>query len=259
MKPKKACTAPEASQAHIALDGTRVNLAKAERQSQDERAQMAAVIGLPVDALAHIRIGFETFERIYPDIPAADVRRQAILNRADVAAALAEYAASQAALQLEIARQYPDIHIGPGYVFDAGAEKFVLLLSNIVVPLFNQHKGAIAEAEAGRTEAAARINAVQARAIDATARAVQDYRAARENLLIAESLLAAQKRQLQEVHTSFEAGETDRLTLTLAQHEFYTQALISQDALLQLQRSIGLLEDAMQRPLSATDFPAVPE
>lgn len=252
-----AASAPEANQARIVLDGIRVNLAKAQRQIQDERAQIAAAIGLPVDALANIRIGFETFERIYPDIPAADVRRQAILNRADVVAALAEYEASQAALQLEIARQYPDMHIGPGYIFDAGAEKFVLLVSNIVLPLFNQNKGPIAEAEAGRTEAAARVNAVQAHAIEATARAIQDYRADRENLLIAESLLSAQKRQLHEVQKGFEAGETDRLTLTLAQQEFYTQALTRQDALVQVQQSIGQMEDAMQRPLSTAGFPAV--
>ncbi|MDA8430875.1 MAG: TolC family protein [Geobacteraceae bacterium] len=254
-----AASAPEANQARIALDRIRVNLAKTQRQIQHERAKIATVIGLPVDALANIRIGFETFERIYPDIPAADVRRQAILNRADVVAALAKYEASQATLQLEIARQYPDMHIGPGYIFDAGAEKFVLLVSNIVLPLFNQNKGPIAEAEAGRTEAAARVNAVQTHAIEATARAVQDYRADRGNLLIAESLLSAQKRQLHDVQKGFAAGETDRLTRTLAQQEFYIQALIRQDALLQVQRSIGQLEDAMQRPLSATDFPAVPE
>ncbi len=252
-----AASAPEAAQARSALDGIRVKLSKPQRQTEDERAQIAAVIGLPVEALANIRIDLETFERLYPDIPAAGVRRQAILNRADVSAALAEYEASQAALQLAVARQYPDMHIGPGYLFDAGAEKFVLLVSNIVLPLFNQHQGPIAEAEARRTEAAARVNAVQAHAIGATARAVQNYRTDRENLLIADSLLSAQKRQLHAVQQGFEAGETDRLTLTLAQQEFYTQALTRQDALLQVQRSIGQLEDAMQRPLSATSFPAV--
>ena len=252
-------SAPEANQARIALARIRVDLAEAQRQTQDERAQIAAVIGLPVEALANIRMNFETFERIYPDIPAAGVRRQAILNRADVVAALAEYEASQAALQLEIARQYPDMHIGPGYVFDAGAEKFVLLVSNIVLPLFNQNQGPIAEAEARRTEAAARLNAVQADAIGATGRAVQDYWAARENLRYTESLLSAQKRQLHEVQKGFKAGETDRLALTLAQQKFYTQALTRQDALLQVQRSIGQLEDAMQRPLLATSFPAVSE
>jgi outer membrane protein TolC len=254
-----AASAPEVNQAHIALTQNRVDLAKAQQQTQDERAQIAAAIGVPVAALAKIQINFDTFERVYPDIPVDAARRQAILNRADLLAALSEYEASQAALQLEIARQYPDIHIGPGYTFDAGAHKFVLPVSGISLPLFNQNQGPIAEASARRKEVAARVNAVQAQAIDDTERAVQNYRAALGNLQLAESLLSAQQRQLQAVQKTFKTGETDRLTLALAQHAFYINALARQDALVQVQSSIGQLEDAMQRPLSASDFPAVPE
>lgn len=254
-----AASAPEANQAHIALARNRIDLAHVQQQSQDERAQIAATIGLSVDALANIPISFETFERVYPAIPADDVRRQAILNRADVLAALAEYEASQAALQLEIARQYPDVHIGPGYTFDAGAHKFLLPLSGMILPLFNQNQGPIAEADAHRKEVAARVNALQAQAIDDTQRAMQNYRATLANLHLAESLLSAQQRQLQDFQKSFQAGETDRLTLTLAQHAFYTHSLIRQDALVRVQRNIGQLEDAMQRPLSASDFPAISE
>jgi len=214
---------------------------------------------VPVAALANIQIGFAAFERVYPDIPADDVRRQAVLNRADVLAALSEYEASQAALQLEIARQYPDIHIGPGYTFDAGAHKFVLPVSGITLPLLNQNQGPIAEASARRKEVAARVNALQAQAIDDTQREVQNYRAVLKNLHLAESLLSAQQRQLQDLQKTYKAGETDRLTLALAQHALYTHALIRQDAQVQVQRNIGQLEDAMQRPLSSTDFPAVPE
>jgi len=254
-----AASAPEANQAHITLTRNRIDLAHAQQQCQDERAQIASTIGLPVDVLASIPISFETFEQVYPAIPADEVRRQAILNRADVLAALAEYEASQAALQLEIARQYPDIHIGPGYTFDAGAHKFLLPLSGMILPLFNQNQGPIAEADAHRREVAARVNALQAQAIGDTQRTVQNYRATLANLHLAESLLSAQLRQLHDFQKSFQAGETDRLTLALAQHAFYTHVLIRQDALVQVQRNIGQLEDAMQRPLSASDFPAISE
>ena len=254
-----AVSALDASQAHIALAQNRVDLAKAQQQAEDERAYIASAIGLPVDALADVRINFDALERVYPDIPADDVRRQAVLNRADVMQALAEYAASQAALQLEIARQYPDIHIGPGYTFDAGADKFLLPLSAVSLPLFNRNQGPIAEAGARRAQAAARVNAVQAQAINDSARAARNYRSALDYLRLAESLLSAQQQRLQDMQKTFQAGETDRLTLALAQHEFYTQTLVGQDARVQVQRNIGLLEDAMQRPLAATDFPAVPE
>jgi len=254
-----AASAPEANQARIALTQNRIDLAHVQQQRQDERAQIAATIGVSVGALAKIQINFDAFERVYPDIPADAARRQAILNRADVLAALSEYEASQAALQWEIARQYPDIHIGPGYTFDAGAHKFVLPVSGIGLPLFNQNQGPIAEAGARRKEMAARVNAVQAQAIDDTERAVQNYRAALGNLQLAESLLSTQQRQLQAMQKTFKAGEADRLTLALAQHAFYINALARQDALVQVQASIGQLENAMQRPLSLSDFPAVLE
>ena len=45
----------------------------------------------------------------------------ALTHRADVLAALAEYAAAEALLRSEIAKQYPDIHLNPGYSFDTGA------------------------------------------------------------------------------------------------------------------------------------------
>lgn len=252
-------SAPQASQTHISLAQTRADLAKTQQQIRDERARLAATIGVPVDALTKIRINFDAFERTYPDIPADAMRRHAILNRADVLAALSEYEASQAALQLEIARQYPDIHIGPGYTFDAGAHKFVLPVSGISLPFFNHNQGPIAEANARRKEAAARVNAAQAQAVDDTERAVQNYRAALENLRLTESLLSAEQRQLQAMQQTFNAGETDRLTLALAQHTFYINTLARQDALVQVQGNIGQLEDAMQRPLSFSDFPAVVE
>ena len=254
-----AVSALEASQARIALAQNRVDLAQAQQQAEDERARLASVIGLPVEALVDIHISFDSVERVYPAMPADDVRRQAVLNRADIMQALAEYAASQAALQLEIARQYPDIHIGPGYTFDAGADKFLLPLSAVSLPLFNRNQGPIAEAEARRAQAAAHVNAVQALAINDSARALRNYHNALDYMHLADALLSEQQQRLLALQKTFQAGETDRLTLTLAQHELYTQTLANQDARVQVQRNIGLLEDAMQRPLSAGHFSVVPE
>ncbi len=249
----------EDNQVHMTLTQNRLDLANAQKQIADARAQIAATIGVPVAALARIKMDFDTFEHVYPDMPVDEARRQAVINRADVLAALSEYEAGQAALQLEISRQYPDIHIGPGYTFDAGAHKFLLPVSGITLPLFNQNQGQIAEATARRKEMAARVNALQAQAIDDTDRAVQNYRAALQNLQLADALLSAQQQQLQGLQRVFQAGELDRLTLTLAQHEFYTQTLARQDALMQVQQHIGQLENAMQRPLSTTGFPVIPD
>ncbi|RFC37124.1 MAG: Outer membrane protein TolC [Candidatus Nitrotoga sp. LAW] len=253
-----AASAPETYQARITLTQNRLDLEKVQRQIVEARTQMASTIGLPISAITNANIRFDAFERIYSDIPPDAVRRHAILNRADLLAALAEYEARQAALQLEIAKQYPDIYVGPGYTFDAGERGFVLPVSGIALPIFNQNQGPIAEAVARRKEVAARVNALQAQAINDTERAVQAYRAALKNLHLSKSLLSFDKRHLQALQTSFRTGATNRLTLTLAQRDTYVNTLAHLDVLVRVQESIGQLEDAMQRPLSATDLHAIP-
>lgn len=254
-----AAAAPDTYQARITLTQNRLDLEKVQRQSVEARTQMASTIGLPISAITEANIRFDAFERVYSDIPADAVRRHAILNRADLLAALAEYEARQATLQLEIAKQYPDIYIGPGYTFDAGAHGFLLPVSGIALPIFNQNQGPIAEAEARRREVAALVNALQAQAINDTKRAVEAYRAALKNLHISKSLLFFEGRHLQALQTSFSKGETNRLTLTLAQRETHVNSLAHLDALIRVQENIGQLEDAMQRPLSAADLHVIPE
>ena len=58
-----------------------------------------------------------------------EIRRRALVSRSDILTALAEYEASQRALQLEIRKQYPDINLGPGYQLDQTDSKWTLSLS----------------------------------------------------------------------------------------------------------------------------------
>lgn len=254
-----AISAPEAYQARIALTQRRLDLDTVQKLILDTRAQMASTIGLPVNALTNADIRFDAFEPVYPDIPNDTIRRQAVLNRADVLGALADYEASQAALQLEIAGQYPDLHLGPGYTFDAGANKFALSVSGIALPIFHQNQGQIAEATAHRTEAAAHFNALQTQALNEADRAVQNYRVALKSLRLSESQITAQQRQLHMLERVFQTGQTDRLALALARLEFTTSTLARQEALIQVQQNIGQLEDTMQRPLSITDLQFIPD
>jgi cobalt-zinc-cadmium efflux system outer membrane protein len=246
-----AAAMPEVRQARAMLDRSRLDLAGAAQQAADARAGAAAVIGLPPSALALADIRLDSFEEILPELPDDTARSQAVLNRADVRAALASYEASQSALQLEIANQYPDIHIGPGYTYDAGAHKFAMSLSGIQLPMFNRNEGPIAEAEARRAEAAAQVNAVQARASGDAARAAQNHKSALARQRLAQGLLETQKRQLAALRKVFQAGETDRLSLAIGERDLLAGTLALSDTMGQLARSAGELEDAMQRPLAA--------
>lgn len=242
-------SATDVNQQRIALIQSRTDLAQAQQQRGDARAQVASAIGVPVSALDGIQISFTAFDRIYPDIPMRDAQRQALLNRADLLGALAQYQASQEALQLEIANQYPDIHLGPSYLWDQGATKIAFGVSGIALPILNQNQGPIAEAKARRAEAEAHVISLQARAINQTGQALAAYHAALKSLSQSEALLSAQERQLSSAQHSYRAGETDRLMLTLAHQAFFTALLARQNALMQVQQSLNRLEDAIQRPL----------
>ena len=168
-----------------------------------------------------------------------------MLNRADVLGALAEYAASQAALQLEIAKQYPDLHLGPGYQMDQTDSKWTLAFP-LTLPLFNRNKGAIGEATARRTEAATRFVAVQARAIGEVELALASYRAALQKVSTTDAIMADLTKQDQAARRMFEAGDISRLELGSVQLELYTGALARLDARIKTQQALGGLEDAMQ-------------
>src|SRR6202790_2661995 len=109
------------------------------------------------------------------------MQRDAVVNRLDVRRSLAQYAAAEDDLQLEIAKQYPDVQIGPGYTYEEKNNFFTLGVST-TLPIFNRNQGPIAEAEARRKEAAASFLEKQAQVIAAVERALAVYTATLKEL-----------------------------------------------------------------------------
>ena len=157
---------PEVDLARIDLANTRLAVLNDQSQISQTRAALAGAIGVPIAALSGVEFSWPDFDKPpAPDsLTAQEVQRNAVVNRLDVRQALATYAAAEANLQLEIARQYPDIQIGPGYQYEESNSFFTLGLS-VTLPIFNRNQGPIAEAEARRKEAAANFLAVQAQVI----------------------------------------------------------------------------------------------
>jgi outer membrane protein TolC len=177
------------------------------------------------------------------------LRRDALLKRPDVLAAIADYAAAESALELEIARQYPDLRIGPGYEYDQGLNKWAVVGVSLELPVLNRNQGPIGEAEAHRAETAARFIALQASIIDELDRALANRSAAREALDRADALLAAERRRLRSAEQSFNAGALDRLALVAAEVTAIQAEQAHFDARIRLQQAAGDLEAAVQPPL----------
>lgn len=237
----------EVTQGRVALNQTRLALHDAEKQAATARVQLAGSLGLPPSALDGVKLDFGAFARFPADVPDAAARKQALLNRADVLAALADYAASQSALQLEIARQYPDVHISPNYQYDQGNNKWGIGVT-LELPVLSQNQGPIAEAEARRAEMAARFNALQARVISEIAQAVAGYHVSLKKVAAAQLLSRELGQQLSTATAMLDAGEISRVELAQRQLELTTAALAQLEARIQAEEALGALEDALQSP-----------
>ena len=176
------------------------------------------------------------------------MRRQALQRRPDVLAALADYGASEAALRIEVAKQYPDLHLNPGYEYDQGLQKWGFLGFGVELPILNRNEGPIAQAEARRRHAAASFEALQAKVIAELDRALLVYQASAKAREGTEALLAAQRKQQASVEQQLKAGAADRLDLLTSQLEVATSELALEDSQAKLHLALGALEDAVQRP-----------
>lgn len=243
-----AISPTEVTRERIALDTTRLAASDARRQRAESRVALAEAIGVPVEAVAGIEISFAGLDRVPPDLETPTARRQALLNRADVLAALSEYAANEAALQLEVAKQYPDVHLNPGYEYDQGDNKWGVGLS-LELPVLNQNQGPIAEAEARRTESAAKFNALQARVLAEIQRGLAAYRGALDKSSTADSLLVNLEKQERLLRNRLEAGDVSRSEVLAGQVELATARLARAEAVAKAQQALGQLEEALQSPV----------
>jgi len=240
----------------LALARARADLADALRLQAEARPRLAAALGMPASALGGMAFAFEFVTP--PDaeeLTTQDARRMALLGRSDVLSALADYAASQAALQLAVAKQYPDVHLTPGYSWNAGGagENDWQLGVSLELPLLNRHQGAIAEASAQREASAVRFLALKAKELGEIEQAIASFRASETNVKALDGLAAAQEAQQRSVTAQFLAGAVDRLEVLTGEIELNNTQLTRLEAQFKLHQAFGAVEDAVQRPL---DLPA---
>lgn len=243
-------TKTDVDTSRIELSKTAVAARIAEGQVADAKSALAASIGVPASALDGIQFSWPAFDTPPPaeSISPDRIRGDAVLNRLDVRRSLAQYAGAEAALDSEIAKQYPDIHLGPGYTLEERDNFFTIGLS-ASLPLFNRNQGPIAEAEGRRREAAAVFLQVQTQAIAKTDQALAAYEAALKEVDEAQSVYNLQEAQLQTVQQNVRAGTADQSDLDTIQIQLSILARTRLEAYAHAQQALGDLENALQFPL----------
>jgi len=238
----------EASQARIALNRAELAARESDRSAANARSRLAEALGLPFAALADVRFSYQGLSDPVASLAPAEARTWAAQNRADLLAALTDYAATQSALQSEIARQYPDFSIGPGYQLDQGEGKWSLAL-NLTLPIFHQNQGPVAAAQANRAAAAARFIALQARVLAEVDRAATDYASALGDLETVKTMRTNLSQQAKTLRVQQSVGEISRLELARARIELADNSRADLEARVRADLALGAFEDAVQRPL----------
>ena len=241
---------PELVTAQIALQKSGQDRLDAESRASDARVRLAGIIGLSAATLEGVKIDNSMPTNLPASLTEAEGRLVALTSRSDIRGALADYAAAEDDLKLEIAKQYPDVHLGPGYQYNQGDNQWLLGLT-VELPVLNQNQGPIASAEAKRRLAAAKFLALQSQVISDIDRAVAGYRLAQSQAGAGMQLLAAEQQQASATEEQAEAGAVDQVETLGAQLELASANLVQLDNDTSVQRARGALEDALQYPLDS--------
>ncbi len=239
----------------IALNQTNLLFQDAKLLYEDALIALASSLGLTANALRDIQIDFQIEEEglsKFNDTILKTLRYQALTNRADLLSSLAVYKASQSALQLEIAKQYPDINIGPGYNFEFGDAAWGIVFSAIM-PIFNQNEGPIAEARARREAAAAQFLALQTKVLGEIDSAIVNYQNSLQKQAVAISLLHEEQDKMLRAEAMFHAGEEDLINFTNIQLEYSATRLGFFESNMQLQQALNTLESSIQVSLNFSE------
>jgi cobalt-zinc-cadmium efflux system outer membrane protein len=236
----------ELNQARLSLNEAQLAQHDAEKLKATALAQLASAIGVPSAAIDPAKLDFSTFKTL-PSDPGKWAQRQALTTRADLLAALADYAASDAALRLEIARQYPNLHLNPGYELDQTDNKWSLGFS-LELPILNQNRGPIAEADAKRKKAAKIFEAKQRAVFGEIEIALAAHRTTRAKVETASRLAKEAAHASDTTRGMVESGELAPLELTRRRIETSAATLGLEKALIEAQQAAGDLEAAVQIP-----------
>jgi len=245
-----AASALDTATVRLAWMRSEADAAEAQRQASLSLSSVAQALGVPMSALGHLTVT-DALARpnLRNDGEIAAVRSLALRSRPDLLAALADYEAAQSALRLEIARQYPDLHLGPGYQWDQGASKWSLALT-AELPLFNHNAGPIAAAEARRRESAARFTALQAQVAAAIDRAIVALTAAEARAASVQRIAEFLDQQQGIQQARLKAGDIDQLEFQIARRELSVAQLSALDARAAAAQAAAELEAALEVPFA---------
>lgn len=250
-----ALSSTELNAAKLLQQKTSFSLNTEQVKANEIRAALAANVGLSDEKFSQLTLkplDIETTlaqQNSLLEPPAVKkLQENALLNRLDIRRSLEKYAAAEAKIKLEVAKQTPDISLSPGIAFEFGDSIWSLGFSTLF-NLLNKNQTLIKEATQLREIEGAQFEALQAKIIGDLDLNFAAYNASVQNVKQVKQQQAAQLAHSQKIQRQFDAGLIDKLDLT--QNQLGT-VLLEQQLLSAQFNSLNAalaLEDTMQRPI----------
>lgn len=188
-----------------------LNIEKTSERRRLESELLQTVGLLPTDGVRIDTAGITTAAEL------ADAELEVMLRHPHLRAAATEYELSEAALRLEIARQYPTVTLGPEFEDDDGDSSIGIGLG-LELPLFDRNRGNIVAAEARRDAARKHFQAVLVDLSHESARARAEAETSRELLrALRNDAVGEATAALEALRARLELGESTVLEVLTTQ------------------------------------------
>ncbi len=193
----------------LATQAALLNASAAERAA---RSQLAQALGVPLAQVLNRQLALNIApKRAAFGVGVDSAKRQAaLLARPELLRALGQYQLAELALRLEYAKQYPELRLSPGYIWERGLVKLPLALGALLPPL-DGNRSAIAVALAARSLAARELELTQANISAEIDLAFANRDAARSALRLGIQQMELANTELSAAKAAFDAGELDQL------------------------------------------------
>jgi outer membrane protein TolC len=189
----------------------------AETAALEARAVLAGVLAMPAQALESVTVVGGSGDCARADSVGSDsLAALALLHRPEIGRTLAEYAGAEADLRLEVARQFPELDVGPGFIWDLGVHRWTLALA-LPNLLGFRNRGPIEEAVGLRAAAAARLMEAQDAILAEVDVAVARCRGTERERAAAVAQVSAADQAAKLARDAYGRGETSRLEPALAE------------------------------------------
>jgi outer membrane protein TolC len=234
------------------LEMQRLKLGSSHHQVvvSDDYYELLALVGLSPEKMSSQEFILSD-DRALPgieDISQLTIQNMALHERYDIKQAMFVYQAHEAALRLEIERQYPDITLSPGFIFDQD-DKIWALATSWVLPLFHHNEAQINEALAKRHLLQKQFQVLQSNLIHELAKKRHRYIALMDSLHQAEALVNELKDRENIYQKQYDSGYTGKLDLLRNQLETLRAERAHFEIRVSLNKSLADLEALIQTPL----------